>query len=309
MVDRGSRRQDHGACDDDGETDQDQELRAFDADQAGHRADRQGGEGHEMHGSDDVAEAAGEHAGNEKQLEDVRRQFMGVEQEGDCRDDLAEGEHQACEQERGIVRPGDPGAIEPGGEGHEDQRQDLAQVREGVGDRDHEIRLGAHAFALVLFRELPDAFRQHGNDDEEALDNQHREERVLRDREDLPIGEGRADGDQHRQRPKGHKDRAEGENQQIGLQPFELLEAQRPGGGGRDGQNADRGEFGDELVDPQQCRHDRIEVLEEVLLALDADQGDAEHDAEHDDRRRHVVGQRAEGVARDEELNEVDARL
>ena len=128
------------------------------------------------------------------------------------------------------------------------------------------------------------------------------------EREDVPHPDRRQRGDQARQHPQADEQRHADVGDEEHLQPAELLEAERAGGGRGNGEEPIGREPDDEAGGARQRGADDVQQVEQDRLALEADDRHAEDDREQHDRRHDVVRQRVERVRRDVEVDEVEGR-
>ena len=90
------------------------------------------------------------------------------------------------------------------------------------------------------------------------------------------------------------------------LQPCHVLEAHGAGGAGHEGKHAKGRELGHALRNPRHGSVEGIERLQKALFVLNADERRPHGYTEHDHRGDGVVGQRVEGVGRNEQREEIE---
>ncbi len=120
------------------------------------------------------------------------------------------------------------------------------------------------------------------------------------------MGDGRQGGHEAGQHPQCDQQRDGDVRDEVHLHAAELLEVQRAGGVGGDGEHPVRRELHDEPCRAGDQRAGDAQHVEQHLLPLDADQGDPEDDRKQDDGRDDAVGERVERVRRDVEPEEVE---
>ena len=134
-------------------------------------------------------------------------------------------------------------------------------------------------------------------------------ERVLRERDHPPVADRRQRGHEPREQPEGQQAGEDGVGEHEPLQPLELLELHGAGGVPGDREDAERGEPGEQAPHASHGLVEHVQGLEERLLAGQRHEAHAGEHGEDDHRRDHVVGEGAEGVGRDVEVEPVDGAL
>ena len=285
-------------------------------DAAGDEAGAEDGHHQSVHGRGHRAEAAVEDAGDHEELKQVRRHAHEVEQERDRRVDAPEDREEPGAPQRRVARGRDLDPGVPPREQDEADGEHLRAVREVEGHRDehvHELVLALPVRPAVLRPPLGEegarALHEDGEHDEEVGRDERGEERVLRERDHPLVADRRQRGHEPGQQPEGQQAGEDGVGEHEPLQPLELLELHGAGGVPGDREDPERGEPGEQAPHAAHGLVEHVQGLEERLLAGQRHEAHAGEHGEDDHRRDHVVGEGAEGVGRDVEVEPVDGAL
>jgi hypothetical protein len=289
----------------------DQGTSSVHAQPPGHEVRPEQREHERVHGGGGAAEPAVDDARDDEELEDVRGQPHEIEEKGHRRVEAAEEAEEAGPGQARELAGRHGRAHEPAGEEHEGEAQELRAVGEGEGRGDEDVRrlVGVGLVETGLGEEGLAPLGEQGQDDEEIRGDEGGQQGVLGERHDPAVGQPGQGGHQTRQQPEGQDQGEAHVDEKEGLQALELLEAEGARRVAGDGEEAVRGELHQQAPRSAQRVVDEAEGPEDPLLAGETEDGDAEEDREDDHRRHHVVGQRAERVRRNVEVQPVDPGL
>ncbi len=272
----------------------------LDAQATRHGAGRQECERQQAHHRDHRIEFAGDDARGNIEVEEVVRHAQQVHQErqrhlglGEVAGDARAEQHEVGVGAHGVTR-------QPGGEGHEQQRQQLAGVGHDERDRHHHVDGRARVARVhrLIGQCGLDVLHQHRQHDEGTVGDERGEQRFPAKSHHLAPAEGRECGHRQWNDHEGQQQRGATEDDEIGLQAAQRLERHRAGHRSRDREHAIGREAQHELRDSHHRALERLQARQQRRLAGHADERHAQRRAEQHQPRHDGVGHRVEGVGR-----------
>ena len=259
-----------------------------------------------------AAESAVHDTRDQEELSQIHGKTGQVQQERDRRVQAPEETQQSGTGEHGELAGRHRRADVPAGERQEGKAQQLRAVREGEGGGHEHVRglFGLAPGQARLVEERLAAFGQEREHDEHVRGDERGHDRIQGDGHDAPIrqaGERRYESGQQRE---GEEQGQADVDQEKGLEPLEFVEAHRTRGMAGDGEKAIGRQPDDEISRaPQRLVHHAERPEDPLLLRQRLEDRRAEEDGKKHDRRHQVVGEGAEGIRWDVELQPIDARL